>query len=105
MELSEDEQRTLCGIETGCCADDPDFVRRLDFGAAAHRRAQALWVTRATVWLGWIVLVIGAATARGVLSIGALLTCYGAVILAAGGVSRWRLRTTRIRSHPARRQT
>jgi Protein of unknown function (DUF3040) len=100
MTLSEQEQRTLHEIETGCCTDDPDFVRRLDFGAASRRRSRALWVARATVWIGWIVLVMGAATARGVLSIGTMLTCYGVVILAVGAGNRRRLRTPWIRSHP-----
>ena len=54
MTLSEHEQRTLSGIETGCRADDPDLARRLDFDVAAHRRAQALWTARAAVWIGWI---------------------------------------------------
>jgi len=98
--LSEHEQRTLWDIETGCCADDPEFARRLDVDAAVHRRSQALWTARATLWVGAILLVMGIATARGVLSIGALVSCYGAVILAMGAVSRCRLRTTRFRSQP-----
>jgi hypothetical protein len=104
MTLSEYEYRTLCEIETGCCAEDPDFVRELNFTAAANRLSRAIWLARAAVWLGWILLLMGASTASGLLSVGALLTCYGALILTAGAVSRWRLRTPRMKKHSGRRR-
>lgn len=44
-------------------------------------------------------MVIGSGTARGVLSIGAVIACYGAMIMAAGAVSWLRHRTRRVRSH------
>jgi hypothetical protein len=104
MALSEYEYRTLCEIETGCRAEDPDFVETLDFTAAADRRSRAIWLARAAVWVGWILLLTGAATARGVLSLGTFLTFYGALILTTGAVSRWRLRTPRTTKHSGPRR-
>jgi uncharacterized membrane protein len=102
MTLSEYEQRSLCGIETGCRADDPDFVRSLDFAVAVNRRRRARQLTRVAVWMGSMMVVIGAATARGVLSIGALLAGYGVLTLAMGAVGWWRLRGPQVRAQPGR---
>ena len=93
MTLSEYEQRALYEIETGCGADDPGFVARLDLTALQTRRRRLVTAARSAIWLGWLVLIIGAGLARGLLSIGALVACYGLVMVVAGAVTWIRNRT------------
>ena len=98
MTLSENEQRTLDAIETGCRREDPGFAARLDLAAARHRRDRAVVMAQCVIWVGWLVLLIGAGMARGPVSIGAVVACYGLALIVAGTVT-W------LRNHGPRRPT
>jgi hypothetical protein len=100
MTLSEYEQRALDGIETGCCADDPGFAMRLDLNAVQQRRRRVVAAARSAIWLGWLVLVIGAGMARGPVSIGFLVACYGLAMIVTGTVTWIRNRGPRITRQP-----
>ena len=84
MTLSEHEQRTPAGIETGCREDDPGFAVRLDLTALLQRHRRVVVIAQTVIWIGWLVLVIGAGMAHGPVSIGALVGCYGLVMIIAG---------------------
>jgi hypothetical protein len=98
MTLSEHEQRTLDGIEMGCCSEDPGFAERLDLTALRHRRGQLVVLAQCAIWIGWVTMMIGGGLARGLLSIGALVACYGLALLIAGAVTWFRNRRPRIRA-------
>ena len=98
MTLSEHEQRTLDGIETGCREDDPGFAVRLDLTAQLQRRRRVVLIAQTVIWIGWLVLVIGAGMARGPVSIGAMVGCYGLVMIIAGTVAWIRNRSPRGRT-------
>ena len=84
MTLSEHEQRTLDGIETGCREDDPGFAVRLDLTVLLRHRRRVVRIAQTMIWIGCLVLLIGAGMARGPLSIGALTACNGLVMIIAG---------------------
>ena len=98
MTLSEHEQRTLDGIETGCREADPGFAVRLDLTAHLGRRRRVVVIAQAAIWIGWLVLVIGAGMADGPVSIGALVGCYGLGLIIAGTLAWIRNRTPRGRT-------
>jgi hypothetical protein len=98
MTLSEHEQRTLKGIEAGCRIEDPGFAERLDLTALQHRRSQVIVIAQCTIWIGWVTMVIGGGLARGLLSIGTLVACYGLALIIAGTVTWFRNRRPRIRA-------
>ena len=87
MTLSEHEQRTLEGIETGCRQDDPGFAVRLDLTALLQRRRRVVLIAQTMIWTGWLVLVIGGGMANAPVSIGALVGCYGLVMIIAGSLA------------------
>jgi hypothetical protein len=62
-------------IETGCRAEDPVSTARLDLLAARTRRARAVIIAQCTIWVGSLVLVLGAGMARGPVSAGAVIAC------------------------------
>ena len=92
MTLSEHEQRTLDGIERGCRSEDPGFAGRLDLIALQHRRGQVVVVAQCAIWIGWVTMMIGGGLARGLVSIGALVACYGLTLMIAGTVTWFRNR-------------
>jgi hypothetical protein len=98
MTLSEYEQRTLDGIETGCRREDPDFAGRMDLDAARRRRRRAVVMAQCAIWIGWLVLVIGGGMARGPVSVGAFVACYGLALIVAGTVTWLRNRSPRSRT-------
>jgi hypothetical protein len=98
MTFSEYERRTLDGIETGCRAEDPGFADRMNMTAAEQRCSRVVMITQCAIWIGWLVLVIGGGMARGPVSIGALVACYGVVLIVAGTVTWLRNRRRRHRS-------
>ncbi len=98
MTLSEHEQRTLDGIETGCLEDDPGFAVRLDLAALLRRRRRVVRIAQTVIWIGWLVLVIGGGMARGPVSIGALVACYGFAMIVAGTAAWIRNRVPRERT-------
>ena len=87
MTLSEHEQRTLEGIETGCRQDDPGFAVRLDLTALLQCRRRVVLIAQTMIWTGWLVLVIGGGMANGPVSIGALVGCYGLAMIIAGSLA------------------
>ena len=87
MTLSEHEQRTLAEIETCCFADDPGFAGRLDLAAAHARRSRIRLIAQCAIWLGSMMLVTGAGLARGVVSFGVVIACYGLALIVAGAVA------------------
>jgi len=93
MTLSEYEQRVLVAIETGCRAEDPGLAARLDLVAAHTRRARTNLFAQCAIWLGSVVFVIGAGTARGPVSAGVVVAAYGVVMIVAGVLGWVRNRT------------
>ena len=98
MTLSEYERRTLDGIETGCRTEDPGFADRMDLTAAQQRSSRAVVMAQCAIWIGWLMLVIGGGMARGPVSIGAFVACYGLVLIVAGTVTWLRNRRPRNRT-------
>jgi hypothetical protein len=94
MTLSEHEQRTLDEMETTCRRVDPGFARRLDLAAVRSRRR---FMAHCAIWVGLLALVIGAGSARGVLSAGTIVAGYGLVLILAGTVGWVRNRGPRAR--------
>ena len=99
MSLSENELRTLQSIETGCLGDDPGFAERMDLAGALDRQRRALTTAGWAFWIGLLMLAFGAASARGLLSIGTMTALCGGAVLVAGTVSwlRHRVRGTAFR--------
>jgi hypothetical protein len=93
MTLSEDEQHTLDEIGTSLVADDPEFAARLDVVAAQHALRRRRRVAGYGLWLGVTLLMLGATAAHGVLSIGAVVGCYGFLLLAWSTVTLLRCRS------------
>jgi uncharacterized membrane protein len=102
MTLSEYEQRTLDGIETNCRREDPAFADRMNLTAAQQRSGRAVLMAHWAIWIGWLMLVIGGGLARGAVSIGAFVACYGLALIVAGATTwlRHRRPRTRTRSDP-----
>jgi hypothetical protein len=84
MALSDDEQDRLNELETFTQAADPGFADSLG-GAAADR-----WQLRqsAFAWsaslLGILAMLAGLGAARGLISIGTIVICYGFLLTAWG---------------------
>ena len=87
MTLSEDEQRTLEAIETGCRREDPGFVARLDLAATRYHSHCVVVMSQCAIWIGGVVVLIGAGLTRGLVSIGALVACYGLALILGGSVA------------------
>ena len=102
MTLSEYERRTLDGIETNCRREDPAFADRMNLTAAQQRGSRAVLMAQCAIWIGWLMLMIGGGLARGPVSIGALVACYGLALIVAGAATwlRHRIPRARTRSGP-----
>ena len=87
MTLSEHEQRSLAEIETGCRTEDPDFVTRMNLAAQRSRRTRLKLLAQGAIWIGTLVFVLGAGAARGLVSGGAIIACYGAAMIITGIVT------------------
>jgi len=96
MTLSEYERRTLDGIETNCRREDPAFADRMNLTAAQQRGSRAVLMAQCAIWIGWLMLMIGGGLARGPVSIGALVACYGLALIVAGVATWLRHRRPRI---------
>ena len=64
MTLSEDEQHILDEIETFTRSADPGFAANLNLVAAQARRRKRLALSRYGFWLGFVILMVGAGSAR-----------------------------------------
>ncbi len=95
MTLSEYERRIIDKIETSCRTQDPGFADRMDMAAAQERSSRVVVIAQCAIWIGWLVLVIGGGMARGQVSIGAFVACYGVVLIVAGTVTCLRNRHPR----------
>jgi Protein of unknown function (DUF3040) len=94
MTLSEDDQNRLDRIENALMADDPLFAARLDVEAARRSARQRNRIAGYCVWIGLAIALLGAAFARGVLSIGTLVSLYGLALLAWSTLTVIRCRRT-----------
>lgn len=70
MTMSEDEQHILNEIETFTRSADPGFAANLNLVAAQARRQKRLALSRYGFWLGFVILMVGAGSARGPISAG-----------------------------------
>jgi len=95
MTLSRDEQRRFEEITTSLRADDPVFAPRLDGVEAQRRRRLADALARCGIWAGAALLLFGLAVTRGPISAGALIACYGFLIMVIGIVATVRGRVRR----------
>jgi hypothetical protein len=81
MPLTRREQRALDEIERGLCAEDPKLTHRLTKASLWLRlpiRRQLVYVG---IWIGWALMIGGAASARGLISFGVVIACYGTILL------------------------
>ena len=97
MSLSEYEQRTLDGIETNCRREDPAFADRMNLTAAQQRSSRTVLMAHWAIWIGWLMLMIGGGLARGPVSIGAFVACYGLALMVVGATTWLRHRSPRSR--------
>lgn len=81
MTLSEDEQNSLDRIENSLQADDPQFAINLDVDAVKDSLLRRRRLADYGFWIGLATMMGGAACAQGVLSIGAMISCYGFALL------------------------
>jgi hypothetical protein len=81
MTLSEDEQNSLDEIETSFHSDDPDFATSLDVVAVQRSLRRRIRLAGYGFWLGMVVMMLGVAVAKGALSIGTIVGCYGFIVL------------------------
>ena len=88
MTLSEDEQHILDEIETLTRSADPGFAANLNLVAAQARRRKRLALSRYGFWLGFVILMVGAGSARGPISAGVLVACYGLTLMVWGNGHR-----------------
>ena len=102
MTLSEYERRTLDGIENDCHREDPTFADRMNLTVAQQRGRRLVVMAQCAIWIGWLVMTIGGGLARGLVSIGSLVACYGFALIVAGATTWLRHRSprTRTRSGP-----
>jgi Protein of unknown function (DUF3040) len=100
MTLSEDEQHILDEIETFTWSADPGFAANLNLVAAQARRRKRLALSRCGFWLGFVVLMVGAGSARGPISAGVLVACYGLTLMVWATVIAQRNRVRRERRPP-----
>ena len=100
MTLSEDEQRILDEIETFTRSVDPGFVSNLNLVAAQARRRKRLTLSHCGFWSGFVILMVGAGSARGPISAGILVACYGLTLMVWAAVVAQRNRVRRARRPP-----
>jgi hypothetical protein len=98
MTLSEYEQHTLNGIENNCRREDPAFVDRMNLTAAQQRSSRAVVMAHWAIWIGWLMLMIGGGLARGPVSIGVFVACYGLALIVTGAATWMRNRSPRTRT-------
>jgi len=101
MTLSEDEQHLLDEIETFTRSADPGFAANLNLVAAQARRRTRLALSRYGFWFGFVILMVGAGSARGPISAGVLVACYGLTLMVWATVVAQRNRVRRERRPPA----
>lgn len=109
MSLSPKERRDLDRIARFLNADDPVLADRLTQtatppaasrpdpepdaeGGASRRRERLAWLT---MWVGAELLFVGLVSARGLISGGTIVGCYGLVILIMGCVPAVRAQARR----------
>ncbi len=95
MTLSEYERRTLDGIENNCRREDPAFADRMNLTAAQQRSSRSVVMAQCAIWIGWLMLMIGGGLARGAVSIGTVVACYGLILIVAGAAAWLRNRNLR----------
>ena len=93
MTLSEYEQLRPGGDRNRVPRRGSGLAARLDLVAAHTRRARTNLFAQCAIWLGSVVFVIGAGTARGPVSAGVVVAAYGVVMIVAGVLGWARNRT------------
>lgn len=81
MSLTNDERRALREIESELRRGDPKLAERMENALTIEQRRRRVVLARRVAWLGASVMFIGLMSARGLLSVGAVVTGYGLVIL------------------------
>jgi len=81
VSLSRDDQSKLDEIEAFTRVLDPAFASRLNLEAALRQRDR--WVVRCWcgAWLGAVMMLSGAGAARGLISVGVIVSTYGFILL------------------------
>jgi Protein of unknown function (DUF3040) len=82
MSLSEDDQNSLDRIESSLLADDPLFATRVNVEAVKRSLRRRRRLVTFGFWVGLTTMIVGAGLAQGVPSIGAMVSCWGFVLLA-----------------------
>jgi hypothetical protein len=67
---------------------------------AQRARSRAVVIAQFGIWIGWLMLVIGVGMARGPVSIGPFVACYGVPIIVAGSFTWLRHRSPRSTALP-----
>ena len=81
MSLTNDEQHALTVIEQGLRRDDPLLVDRFACAPTVdQQRCRVVWARRMMA-VGAVFTFFGLITSSGIISLGAILCCYGMVIL------------------------
>ena len=81
MSLSRDEESRLGEIEAFTRVLDPDFASRLNLEAALRQRDRRVVLCWCGAWVGSVMMLSGAGAARGLISIGAIVSIYGSILL------------------------
>ena len=81
MTLSKDDENTLAALEHFTESDDPGFAARFDLAAVQQLRRRRVVLAWSEFSVGLIVFLVGVGAARGVISIGTIMSCFGASLL------------------------
>jgi len=85
----------LEGIENNCRREDPAFPDRMNLTAVQQRSSRSVLMAQCAISVGWSMLMIGGGLARGAVSTGTFVACYGLILIVAGAVAWLRNRSLR----------
>lgn len=81
MTLSSDDENKLAALERFTESDDPVFAAGFDLATVRLLRRRRVVFAWCEFWVGLIVFVIGDGAARGVISTGTIMSCFGASLV------------------------
>ncbi|HEY5113984.1 MAG TPA: DUF3040 domain-containing protein [Nakamurella sp.] len=82
-------------IETFTQSADPGFAANLDLVTAQELRRRRMAMSGSGFWFGLVILIVGLAAARGPISVGVLVACYGLILMVWATVTAQRNRVRR----------